>query len=90
MIGEFVIFGVLMYLIFAIIILWSTSLIILEKRRIDFFLPFLLVSISFVFYASFVFYGIFDGVLWTILEALSSIALLWIIINLWRENDSFN
>ncbi len=91
MIDISTIFGVIIYLIFAIIITWKTTLLMIEKKRIIIFLPFLIVGIVFCFYVSFLFYNIFDEWPWLVLKSAFAIVLIWILINvIRRENGLFN
>ncbi len=91
MIDISTIFGVIVYLIFAIIIIWKTTLLMIEKKRIIIILPFLIVGVVFCFYVSFLFYNIFDEGLWFILKSVFAIVIIWILINIIRgENELFN
>ena len=91
MIDISTIFGVIIYLIFAIIITWKTTLLMIEKKRIIIFLPFLIVGVIFCFYVSFLFYNIFDEWPWLVLKSAFAIVLIWILINvIRRENGLFN
>ena len=84
MINTLAVFGVIIYLIFAIIIIWKTTLLMVRKKRVIFFLPFLIVGVVFCFYASFLFYNIFDDRLWLILKSAFAIVIIWILINIIR------
>lgn len=75
-----VILSIMVYIVFSIMIIWGTSLLIIEKKKITPFLPFLLIGFTFCFYAAFIFYDILNGSIGLILEMMCSISLIWIIV----------
>lgn len=71
--------AVFMQVIFSIIILWKTILIMIEKKKIFPFMPFLIVGVAFCFYTSFIIYGIYETTLWIFYESLLLMSLIWIV-----------
>lgn len=71
----------------AIILLWVISNEIIKKRRIAIFLPFLLSFVLIALASSFSLNGIFDPFIWFFLEFPWFIVIIWIVVNLWGEND---
>jgi len=51
-------FNFVVYIIFAVLILWKAAISMIEKRKILLYSPFLLISIFFMVQASFNFYDI--------------------------------
>lgn len=79
--------GAVMYLIFAIIIIWETSLLMIERKKITIFLPFLFISVVFCFYAAFTFFDVFRGNAGLVLESMRSVSLIWIMVNFIRKGN---
>ncbi len=71
---------------FAIILIWLTTLIMIEKKKILAFIPFFIVGVVSCFYAGFVFYEVFVNFAWFFIEFLYLISIIWIFINLRRKN----
>ena len=71
---------VLIVLFFAIIILWISTLKMIEQKAIKKFLPFFIISIAASFSAGFTFFEVFNSIPWTALEASYFFILIWIIV----------
>ncbi len=82
------IISVLMGIFFSIIILWRTTLAMIEKKKILFFIPFFIFGRALSFYASFYFYAIYDKIFWLFYELLLLVTIIWIFINLGLKNGS--
>ncbi len=80
--------SVLMGICFSIIVIWRTTLAMIEKKKILFFMPFFIFGLALSFYASFYFYAVYDKIFWLFYELLLLIAITWILINLRRKNGS--
>lgn len=78
------IISVLMGIFFSIIIIWRTTLAMIEKKKILFFTPFFIFGLALSFYAGFFFYAVYDLIFWLFYESLLLIAIIWILINLRR------
>lgn len=74
------------YLIFSIILIWKTSLLMLEIKKIEILLPFFIFGILICFQAGFIFYSLFERFVWASIEIIFLVSLIWIFIILWREN----
>lgn len=85
MVGVDLIIYTTTYMIYAIIILWKVSLIMLEKKRIIVFLPFFIMGILFCFQGAFLFNALFEQMVWFFVESVFLILFIWISLNLWRE-----
>ncbi len=81
--------SVLMGIFFSIIIIWKTTLAMIEKKKILFFMPFFIFGLALSFYAGFYFYAIYDKIFWLFYELLLLVAIIWILINLRRKNGSY-
>ena len=79
--------SVLMGIFFSIIIIWRTTLAMIEKKKILFFMPFFIFGLALSFYAGFYFYAVYDKIFWLFFELLLLTAIIWILINLRRKND---
>ncbi len=79
--------SVLMGIFFSIIIIWRTTLVMIEKKKILFFMPFFIFGLALSFYAGFYFYAIYNKILWLSYELLLLVAIIWILIIIRREND---
>jgi len=77
--GEIIIF-----LLTSVIVLWKTVSSMIDRKRITAFLPFLIIGILMLFRAAFVFYELFDVLVWSILKYLNIIFMTWILIYLVR------
>lgn len=73
-----ILISVIMEIIFSVLIIWKTILVMIEKKKISLFMPFLIVGVAFCFYSSFILYGIYETVLWIFYESLLLISLIWI------------
>lgn len=73
-------------LIFALIILWETSLSMISKRNIIGFLPFFFMGVVLIVYAAFILFEFFFVWSWFFLEFLILIVLIWIFIIIRRKN----
>ena len=80
------IISVLMGIFFSIIVIWKTTLTMIEKKKILFFMPFFIFGLALSFYAGFYFYEVYDKIFWLFYELLLLIAITWIFIILRREN----
>ncbi len=80
------IISVLMGICFSIIVIWRTTLAMIEKKKILFFMPFFLFGLALCFYAGFYFYAVYDKIFWLFYELLLLTAITWIFINLRRKN----
>jgi len=78
--GEIIIF-----LLTSVIVLWKTVSSMIDRKRVAAFLPFLIIGILMLFRASFVFYELFDVLVWSILKYLNIILMAWILIYLTRR-----
>ncbi len=83
------IISVLMGICFSIIVIWRTTLAMIEKKKIVFFIPFFIFGLALSFYAGFYFYAIYDKIFWLFYELLLLTAITWIFINLRRKNGSY-
>ena len=75
-------------LFFALIIMWSASLSMINKKDIIGFLPFFLLSIILIIHAAFILSEFFFVWGWFFLESLILIILIWIFIVIRRENGN--
>ncbi len=82
------IISVLMGIFFSIIIIWRTTLAMIEKKKILFFTPFFIFGLALSFYAGFYFYAIYDKIFWLFYEFLLLVAIAFILINLRKKNGS--
>lgn len=76
--------SVLMGIFFSIIVIWKTTLAMIEKKKILFFMPFFIFGLALSFYAGFYFYAVYDPIFWAFYESLLLIAIIWILINVRR------
>lgn len=76
--------SVLMGIFFSIIIIWRTTLVMIEKKKILFFMPFFIFGLALSFYAGFYFYAVYDPIFWLFYESLLLAAIIWILLNLRR------
>jgi len=67
--------------------LWITTDIIIKKKRIIPFIPFFIGSIVLILNALFRFYKVNYSLMGVSLKIVWLILILWIVFNLWREND---
>jgi hypothetical protein len=74
-------------LIFALIIMWETSLSMINKKNILGFFPFFSLSIVLTIYAGFIFFEFYFQLAWATLELLILLNLIWIFIVIRRENE---
>jgi len=72
----------------AILILWLTSNAMINSKKISIFLPFFFYGILLCLSAAFSFYGIVDQKAWFAIEFTWTLLLLWVFINLRRENEN--
>jgi hypothetical protein len=77
--------SVLMGIFFSIIVIWRTSSVMIEKKKILFFMPFFIFGLTLSFYSAFYFYAIYDKIFWLFYELLLLVAIIWIFINLRRK-----
>ena len=75
--------SVSVYLILAVIIIWQSSILMIRKGNITYFLPFLLFGLLFSFKAAFLFYDLMTDIVVDILRIFDFILLLW---SLWALN----
>lgn len=80
--------SVFAYLIFAIIMLCITNRIILKKKEMLSFLPFIMVGLLACFQIAFMFHDISNLFVWLGVKIVYVIVLSLIFINLWRENGN--
>jgi len=80
------IFLVVTKLFFGLIILWFTSLIMINKKKIIQFLPFFILGITSIFPVGFALFGFFFQPALLTFDLLIFFLLTWIFINLWRKN----
>ena len=73
------------YVIFAIILIWLVTLIMIEKKKILKFMPFFIAGLVFCFSSAFTFYGVFMSSAWFFIEFLGLAAIIGIFIILRRE-----
>ena len=76
--------SVLMGICFSILVIWRTTLAMIEKKKISFFIPFFIFGLSLCFYAGFYFYAVYDKIFWLFYELLLLVALALIFIVLRR------
>ncbi len=76
--------SVLMGIFFSIIVIWRTTLVMIEKKKILFFMPFFIFGLALSFYTGFYFYAVYDPIFWTFYESLLLTSIIWILINLRR------
>jgi len=74
-------------LIFALILIWETSLNMIGKKDMIGFLPFFSMCIVLIIYAGFILFEFYFQLAWAILESLILFNLIWILINLRGKND---
>ena len=74
-----------MGLFFSIIILWKTTLIMIEKKKILFFMGFFVFGLALCFYAGFYFYEVYDKILWLFYELLLIVSIILIFVSLRRK-----
>lgn len=67
-------------LLFAIILIWITTSIIIKKKKIALFMPFFIAGITSCFYSGFLYNELFVNVAWLFIEILLIIAVAWILI----------
>ena len=77
--------SVLMGLFFSIIILWRTTLAMIEKKKILFFMGFFVFGLALCFYAGFYFYGVYDKIFWLFYELLLLVSIILIFVSLRRR-----
>lgn len=82
------IFDTSIYLAFSISILWFTSLTMVDEREIGKYLPFVLLGFLLCFKSAFVFYGLFNTIVWVVLESVYPVVFVWILINLKRGDQN--
>ena len=75
----------IIYVVFAILILWKTSLLIIETKNMSLFLSFVFVSVAICFAAAFTFHSIFIQWFWMFVELLFVLFLLWVLAILRRK-----
>ncbi len=81
------IISVLMGIFFSIIVIWRTTLAMIENKKILFFMPFFIFGLTISCYAGFYFYAVYDKIFWLFYELLLLIAIIWILINLrWKDD----
>lgn len=71
----------------SIILIFSTTYLMVNKRRTLFLMPFFLMGILLCFRSSFSFYGIFSQKIWLITELSWAILFFWLILNLRSKNE---
>jgi len=76
-----------MVLMAAIILMWMVSLDIIRSKKMEFFMPFFVISISYCINMALNFYGINDQRAWFVSESLLTICCLWILIILIKKNN---
>lgn len=86
MIDSSILTYVLIYLFFAIILIWKTYLLMLEARKISVLLPFFFISIATCFQAAFIFYDLFEWFIWGFIEFTFLTSLIWIFAILYWRN----
>ena len=75
-------------LIFALILIWETSLNMIGKKDMIGFLPFFSMCIVLIIYAGFILSEFFFNWAWFLLESLILLNLIWIFIIIRREDGS--
>ena len=85
-----ILIAIIMEIIFSVIILWKTTLIMIEKKKIPSFAPFFIVGVAFCFYASFIFYEIYETTFWMFYELLLLTSVIWILMILRGRKNGFN
>lgn len=78
--------NVIVYLFASIILIWITSLTMIDKKKIILLLPFWIMGVLFSFQSGFIFYSLFKQIAWFFIEIVMLVCLLWIFIILRREN----
>ena len=71
----------------ATVLLWFISYEAVKTKRILVFLPFFLSFALIAFGASLSLNGLFDPFIWFFVEFPWFIVIIWIIVNLWGENE---
>jgi hypothetical protein len=67
---------------FALMIMWFASLSMIHKKDIMGFLSFFLMGIILTIYATFILFEFYFQLMWTILELLILLNLIWIFITI--------
>ena len=82
--------NIIIYLIFAIIIIWKAIIVMIEKKKILLFLPFFILGILFCLNAVFLFYKVPAEIFLSGSKFLFLFVLIWILIIIRRENEKYN
>ncbi len=77
--------GMSIYLFFGVVILWKANSMVIEKKKIAIFLPFLFAGTVFCFRTPFINYELLNSWLGLILDYISTIAIFWILLLVRRE-----
>lgn len=78
--------NIIVYLIMSIIIIWRSTIIMIEKKKILLFLPFFILGILFCLNASFLFFNIPAEIFLGGSKFLFLFILIWIVIIIRRQN----
>ena len=74
--------NILINMLFALLIFWQATILIIQKKKIGVFLVFLIIGLTYSFQSSFTFYNIFSNVLWTTLTWVQVVSFIIIFIYL--------
>jgi hypothetical protein len=72
--------------LFSGIILWVSLENMISKKSISSFLPFFFLGLVLSFYAATIAFELFFTSVWALLESSVLLSLVWIFINIWRNN----
>ncbi len=84
-VDTLVLLKIIIYLGSAVVILWKANLMMIRKKKIAIFLPFLLIGTTFCFHASLIFYGLSHELLALVIEYMYPITVLWVLLLVRRE-----
>jgi hypothetical protein len=80
---------VIVYAVFAILMIWKTASMMIEDKNMGQFLPFFLVGVIASFQAAFTFYELYHFSVWVSIELLYVIVIGWIFAIIARRKEWF-
>jgi len=79
--------AVIIIIIVAVNFLWVVSIEILKSKNIKLFMPFFILSIWLCIDAALNFYGVYEPMIWFMVESFWGIWFLWILIILLKNKN---
>ena len=73
-------------LIFSIVIMWESIVSMLFRKSISDFLSFFLLSVVLALYTGAIVFELFFNSIWMALESAILLNLIWVFVNIWRED----